>query len=59
MPQAGDLVLLYPEWLPGAHSPRGVIKKVAGLKFTAGGKPLTWRRDPPTSTPSTSTFRTG
>src|SRR5438270_10720764 len=23
--QAGDLVLLYPKWLPGTHSPTGVI----------------------------------
>jgi predicted metalloprotease with PDZ domain len=43
--QAGDLVLLYPKWLPGAHSPSGRINKIAGLKFSAGGKPLSWKRD--------------
>ena len=44
--QAGPLVLLYPAWLPGNHAPRGPIEKIAGLRFSAGGKPLAWRRDP-------------
>ncbi len=43
--KGGDMVLLYPEWLPGNHAPRGEIEKVAGLKIRAGGKTLTWRRD--------------
>src|SRR5262245_50065857 len=42
---AGPLTLLYPKWLPGSHSPGGAISSVAGLKFTAGGKVLPWRRD--------------
>lgn len=42
----GPLTLLYPEWLPGNHSPRGAIDKVAGLVITAGGRPLPWLRDP-------------
>lgn len=42
----GPLTLLYPEWLPGNHSPRGQIDKVAGLTITAGGRPLPWLRDP-------------
>ena len=46
VPRAGDFVLLYPEWLPGAHSPRGAIKNVAGLKISAGDRRLSWRRDP-------------
>jgi len=41
----GDLVLLYPKWLPGDHEPSGQINKVAGLKFSANGKPLAWVRD--------------
>ena len=41
----GDLVLLYPKWIPGHHSPSGEIEKVAGLKFSAGGRPLEWVRD--------------
>jgi predicted metalloprotease with PDZ domain len=43
---AGDLVLLYPKWIPGGHSPRGDIKNVAGLSVTAGGHSLKWMRDP-------------
>ena len=41
----GDLVLLYPQWIPGGHTPRGDIEKVAGFKFTANGRPLEWARD--------------
>jgi predicted metalloprotease with PDZ domain len=43
---AGRLVLLMPEWLPGKHGPRGEIEKLAGLKVSAGGKSIPWRRDP-------------
>jgi predicted metalloprotease with PDZ domain len=42
----GPLTLLFPEWLPGNHAPRGQIEKLAGLGFTADGQPLAWRRDP-------------
>ena len=41
----GPLTLLYPQWLPGAHSPSGPIDKLAGLVVTANGKPLAWKRD--------------
>ncbi|MBV9527855.1 PDZ domain-containing protein [Sphingomonas sp.] len=41
----GDLVLLYPQWLPGNHSPSGQINKVAGFRATAGGRELNWTRD--------------
>lgn len=43
---SGPLVLLYPEWIPGAHSPRGQIDKFAGLKISANGKDIGWRRNP-------------
>ena len=43
--QAGDLTLLYPMWIPGGHTPRGAIDKVAGLTFTANGRKLEWKRD--------------
>jgi predicted metalloprotease with PDZ domain len=43
---AGPMTLLYPEWLPGTHAPRGPIASVAGLKISGGGKPIAWRRDP-------------
>jgi predicted metalloprotease with PDZ domain len=40
------LVLLYPQWLPGKHGPRGALAELTGMKVTAGGKPLKWTRDP-------------
>lgn len=43
--QSGRLTLLYPEWLPGNHAPRGEIEKVAGLEFAAGDQKLEWIRD--------------
>lgn len=43
---AGPMTLLYPEWLPGNHGPRGQVDKLTGLKISAGGKPVPWRRDP-------------
>jgi predicted metalloprotease with PDZ domain len=42
----GPLTLLYPQWLPANHGPNGPITQLAGLKFTANGKPLEWTRDP-------------
>jgi predicted metalloprotease with PDZ domain len=41
----GHMVLLYPKWLPGNHSPTGQIEKLAGLHIRAGGKELPWTRD--------------
>ena len=41
----GSLTLYYPKWIPGEHGPTGPIQDLAGLKFTAGGKTLPWRRD--------------
>jgi predicted metalloprotease with PDZ domain len=40
-----DVVLLYPKWLPGNHSPSGQINKVAGFRATANGRELNWVRD--------------
>ncbi len=45
--EAGQpLILLYPQWLPGKHGPRGALAELSGLKITAGGKPVSWTRDP-------------
>ncbi len=41
----GTLTLYYPKWIPGEHGPTGPITDLTGLKFTASGKTLTWRRD--------------
>ena len=43
---AGPLTLLYPQWLPGTHSPRGRVARLSGLQITADGKPLAWTRNP-------------
>ena len=42
---AGPLTLYYPKWIPGEHGPTGPIVNLAGVKVTANGKPLPWRRD--------------
>jgi predicted metalloprotease with PDZ domain len=41
----GTLTLYYPKWIPGEHGPTGPIQDLAGLKFTAKGQILKWRRD--------------
>jgi predicted metalloprotease with PDZ domain len=41
----GELTLYYPKWIPGEHAPDGPVVDLAGLKFSAGGKTLKWRRD--------------
>jgi len=40
----GDLTLYYPKWIPGEHAPDGPVVDLAGLKFSAAGKALKWRR---------------
>jgi len=42
---AGDFVLYYPKWIPGEHGPTGPVQDLAGLKFSANGQELKWRRD--------------
>ena len=43
----GPLTLLYPQWIPGNHSPTGPIPALAGLQHAgATGKRVEWRRDP-------------
>jgi predicted metalloprotease with PDZ domain len=44
--QPGRLTLMLPKWVPGGHSPRNSIDKIAGLTFTANGRTLAWTRDP-------------
>jgi predicted metalloprotease with PDZ domain len=41
----GDLTLVYPKWIPGEHGPTGPISDLIGLKLTAEGKTIPWRRD--------------
>lgn len=42
---AKELVLLYPQWLPGAHSPGGPISRVAGVITSVDGTRVQWIRD--------------
>ncbi len=42
----GSLTLLYPQWLPGKHAPRGAINLLSGIEMRANGELLAWRRDP-------------
>jgi len=44
--KAGRFTILYPQWVPGGHSPRNDIDKLAGLVITAKGQRLAWTRDP-------------
>ena len=44
--KAGPMTILYPQWVPGGHSPRNDLDKVAGLVITANGQTLPWTRDP-------------
>ena len=41
-----DTVLFYPKWLPGTHAPEGPIDRIAGIRMTAKGTPVSWTRDP-------------
>src|SRR5438094_4570750 len=44
--RGGDsLVLFYPQWLPGNHSPTGRIDKLAGLTIRATDMPVEWSAD--------------
>ena len=41
----GEITLLYPQWLPGNHSPSNLVANLAGLVITAEGKRVPWVRD--------------
>ncbi|MGH9358372.1 MAG: M61 family peptidase, partial [Terriglobia bacterium] len=42
---SGPLTLYYPKWIPGEHAPDGPIANLTGLKITANGQRVPWRRD--------------
>jgi predicted metalloprotease with PDZ domain len=44
--KTGRITLLFPQWLPGNHGPRGPLAELTDLRFTIDGKPVAWRRDP-------------
>jgi len=43
--KSGEIILLYPEWLPGTHSPSNPVLNLAGLVIMANGKRIPWVRD--------------
>ncbi|MFL5295032.1 MAG: M61 family metallopeptidase [Phenylobacterium sp.] len=43
---AGPTTILFPQWVPGGHSPRNSIEKLAGLVIRANGQVVPWTRDP-------------
>ena len=43
--QPGEMTLVYPKWIPGEHAPTGPIVDFAGLKMSANGHEVRWRRD--------------
>ncbi|MFM5895136.1 MAG: peptidase M61, partial [Novosphingobium sp.] len=45
-PGKSELTLLFPQWLPGNHGPRGPLAELVAVSFEAGGQKLEWKRDP-------------
>ncbi len=43
--KSGPMTLLYPQWIPGEHSPTGPILNMVGFTVTGGGQTVPWRRD--------------
>jgi predicted metalloprotease with PDZ domain len=45
--QPGPMTLVYPEWIPGEHSPSGPVVDQAGFIITTpSGQRVKWERDP-------------
>jgi len=44
-PGAKEMILLYPEWLPGDHAPSGPISALGGIVTTVDGQRVQWVRD--------------
>ena len=42
----GNLTLVFPKWIPGEHAPSGPLNNVVWMKFSVGGRPVVWMRDP-------------
>ena len=46
VPGTSEMILVYPEWLPGNHAPSGQIQRVSRLGFWSGEQALEWERVP-------------
>ena len=44
-PHAKELVLLYPEWIPGDHAPSGPLQALGGIVTSVDGQRVQWVRD--------------
>ncbi len=44
-PRAEELVLLYPEWIPGDHAPSGPLQALGGIITAVDEKRVQWVRD--------------
>jgi len=44
--RAGEMSLVFPKWIPGNHRPSGPLGGLTGIQMTAGGRALSWQRDP-------------
>ena len=44
-PRAKELVLLYPEWIPGDHAPSGPLQALGGIVTSVDGQRVQWVRD--------------
>jgi predicted metalloprotease with PDZ domain len=42
---AGEMALVFPEWIPGNHRPSGPIGALTGIRMEAAGQPIVWQRD--------------
>ena len=42
---AKEMILLYPQWIPGNHSPTGPISRLAGIVTQVDGHRVQWVRD--------------
>jgi predicted metalloprotease with PDZ domain len=42
---SGPFTVAYPKWIPGEHGPTGPLNDLAGLRVSANGAALDWRRD--------------
>lgn len=45
-PGTRRLTLLFPQWLPGNHGPRGPLAELVDVTFASGSEVLRWKRDP-------------
>ncbi|HEY1975891.1 MAG TPA: hypothetical protein VGG89_05085 [Candidatus Baltobacteraceae bacterium] len=41
----GPFTIVYPEWIPGEHSPDGPLNDISQLVIRANGHPIAWHRD--------------